>query len=339
MKLESLTGTSLAAMGPRFNLVNMVPAVVLLLVIMALVWSGAPGKRPDVDRIVQSIRTLELSEGVFLTLALMSLSLVIHPLQLSMVRLLEGYWGSSRLGSLLFRFGVKFHGQRRDNLEKAQSQEGPDDPSASIAAQISRAALELRRSYPDQDLLPTALGNVLRAAEDLPGTRYGLDATVIWPRLYPLLPKELTAILADQRNQLDLAVRFCFVFLLAVPISAFFLWRYDWWLLIPAACAAMAWVSYRSAISAALGYGDGINTAFDLYRFKLYEVLHLPLPDDRDTEKEANLQLAKFWLQGVPANFQYVHHKGKKGGKQEINSHAVHEPLSKPLRKTGRGVQ
>lgn len=313
MKLESLTGTSLSAMGPRFNLVNMVPAVVFLLVIMALVWSGAPGNRPDVGRIVQSIQTLELSEGVFLTLVLMSLSLVTHPLQLYLVRLLEGYWPAGRVGSLLFRLGVKFQGQRRNGLEKAQTLEGPDEPAASIEAQISRAALKLRRSFPDRDLLPTALGNVLRAAEDLPDTRYGLDATVIWPRLYPLLPKELTGILADQRNQLDMAVRFCVVFLLAVPISALLLWRYDWWLLVPAASAAMAWLSYRSAISAALAYGEGINTAFDLCRFKLYEALHLPLPDDRDSEKKANRQLSAFWRQGVPANFEYVHHKEKKG--------------------------
>jgi hypothetical protein len=312
MKLESLTGISLSALGLRFNLVNVVPTLVLLLVTLALHSSGAPTASPQVDKIVHAIHALELGEGVVLTLALLSLSLVLQPLQLPLLRLLEGYWGFGRLGALLVRCGVAFHRRRRNKLEKAQTYPGRDRPPPSIEAQMGRAAWKLRRFYPSEDrLLPTTLGNVMRAAEDMPGTRYGLDAIVVWPRLYSLLPKELTGILADERNQLDVAVRFCLVFFLTVPISAFFLWRWGWWLLVPVAGAAMAWVCYRAAIAAALAYGEGINTAFDLHRFKLLKALHLPLPADLDSEKRANKELSGFWRQGTPANFKYVHHEEK----------------------------
>jgi hypothetical protein len=72
---------------------------------------------------------------------------------------------------------------------------------------IATATWKQRQYYPNKDrLLPTALGNILRAGEDITTDRYGLDAVVVWPRLYPLLPKELKSILNDLRNQLDFSI-------------------------------------------------------------------------------------------------------------------------------------
>src|SRR6266498_1987653 len=44
-----------------------------------------------------------------------------------------------------------------------------------------------------EEVLPTRLGNILRAAERYPISHYGMDAVYFWPRLFPLLPPEFKA--------------------------------------------------------------------------------------------------------------------------------------------------
>lgn len=310
MNLKSLAGISPGDLGFRFNLVDIIPSLVFFLVILALIWSGAPAGEPCFQKVLIQIKALEVKESIFLTVALIIFSLVLQPLQLYLIRFLEGYWGHRRPAVWLTKMRIAKHNQRRQKLEEGQTCEDKAALTPFAREQMGRAAEKLRQLYPaEHRLLPTTLGNIMRAAEDLPGTRYGLDAIVLWPRLYPLLPKELTSILADQRNQLDLAGRFCLGFLLLAPISAVFIWRYIWWWLIPGLSLFLGWISYRAAIAAALAYGEGINTAFDLYRFKLLKSLHLPLPTDRDSEKKANQKLSDFLRQGISANFKYEFRK------------------------------
>ncbi|MPZ82153.1 MAG: hypothetical protein GEV28_17850 [Actinophytocola sp.] len=49
--------------------------------------------------------------------------------------------------------------------------------------------------FPTESLMPTRLGNVLRAAEDYPHSndRYGMDSAFFWPRLYSVLPDSFRA--------------------------------------------------------------------------------------------------------------------------------------------------
>jgi hypothetical protein len=122
-----------------------------------------------------------------------------------------------------------------------------------------------------------------------------------------LLPERLIGILDDQRGQLDVAVRFCVVFLLAVAASAALLAQHGWWLAVPLAALMLAVLSYRAAVAAAIAYGVTLEAAFDLHRFDLLEALHLPLPPDRKTERILNEGLSDFLRQGVPVNFPYTH--------------------------------
>ena len=54
--------------------------------------------------------------------------------------------------------------------------------------------------------MPTRLGNILRAAESYPHDRYGADAVLTWPRLFPLLPDRLTASLTAARAEIEQVV-------------------------------------------------------------------------------------------------------------------------------------
>lgn len=169
------------------------------------------------------------------------------------------------------------------------------------------AAYQLNHNYPTETrLLPTALGNLLRAAESRPAENYGLDALVTWPCLAPLISPELKATLADLRNQLDLAARMVLTFSLSALLGLLYLYRWGGWLLVPLGGLLLAWLSYRAALSAALAYGDAIQAAYHLHRFGLLTALHLPLPKDRNEELAVNRQLSNFLKDGA-GNLVYVH--------------------------------
>jgi hypothetical protein len=182
-------------------------------------------------------------------------------------------------------------------------------PTAAELAAMADAESRLRRLFPSDPawLLPTRLGNALRAAETRAGEPYGLDAVVAWPRLYPLLPDGVRALVDDQRDGLDLAARFCAVFAAAAAVSLVLLAIHGWWLLVPAGCLVLAWLSYRGAVAAAVAYGEGIRAAIDLHRFDLLTALHLPLPATLEEERAVNEELSLFLRQTWPVDFVYEH--------------------------------
>jgi hypothetical protein len=172
---------------------------------------------------------------------------------------------------------------------------------------VGAAASELRRLPPREYLMPTRLGNALRAAELRAGEPYGLDAVVAWPRLYPLLSDPVRALVDGQRDALDVNARFCAVFAAAAVIAAVLLAAHGWWLLVAAGCLVLAWLAYRSAVAAAIAYGEAIRAAVDLHRFTLLEALHLPLPATLEEERSVNGELSRFLLQGVPLDTPFKH--------------------------------
>jgi hypothetical protein len=306
VKLTGVLGQTASDLGLRFNLLGILPVGVLVLFLIAMQQSGAFTGPPDVAAVVRTAASIDAADSVWAAVGVLALAVILQPLQISLVRLLEGYWGDSRLGRALSAVGVAYHQRKREQLQQAT--QGTTDVAPDARAAMATAAWQLQHLYPTRDrVLPTTLGNVLRAAEDRGGRSYGMDAVVLWPRLYPLLPKPVTDLLADQRDQLDIAARFCVVFLVAGVIAGVTLIAQGWWWLVPVACLLLAWLAYRSAVAAAIAYGDGIQIAFDLHRFDLLAALHLELPVDRDMERTANRELCDFLRQGVPVNLQYVH--------------------------------
>ena len=150
--------------------------------------------------------------------------------------------------------------------------------------------------------MPTRLGNVLKAGEQRAGGRYGLDADVAFPHLYPFLRPPLQAAWDDYTNQLDSAAHLFVTFSIATALSTGLLLPHGdgWWLVVPPVFAALAWLSYRSTIAAARYQARLLAAAFDLHRFDLLTAMHLRLPKDGHDEFDLNQQLNELLLADLP---------------------------------------
>lgn len=233
-------------------------------------------------------------------LGLVASSAVVRWLQLPVLRLLEGYW-PRRLAALR-RWRV---GRVRARLDKRKAryqrlrarvrEHGLESLPAGARQDYASLDREIVLGYPpgDTQLMPTALGNRLRAAEEAPRQRYGLDTVVVWPHLWLLLPKEVQEALGEARAQLDGAVRLVMWGTLSL---VWLVWA--WWVVIPALVLIL--VAYLRAVDVAEVYGALLRAAFDLHRLKLYEALRWPLPETSGTaERAAGERLTMFLYRGL----------------------------------------
>jgi hypothetical protein len=293
--------------GNRLRLVGLLPGAVFVLVVAGLVSAGAPDDAPSLHRALEAAGGLDGWQGALLALLVAVAALLLQPLQLGLVRLLEGYWDAI---PLLRRLTARARRRQLAEVARLRDLAAPrPNPSAEDRAAMVASTLAHARRFParDDDVLPTALGNALRAAETRGGEPYGLAAITAWPRMYPLLPGGTRDIVDDQRDQLDVAARFCAVFAALAVTVAVLLAQHPAWLLLPLAFVVLAWLAYRAAIAAAIAYGTGIRVAIDLHRFDLLRALHLPLPATHAEEVALNQQLSRFLLQDVPVEAAYEH--------------------------------
>ena len=295
--------------GYRLYLLHLLPTAVVLATIVGLIWSGAPNRPLDFGRALETARRLDIRDALLLLVAAIVLSLIIQPLQFALIRILEGYWGATLIGRLLAHLGVRWQERRYDRLIDARDigqQSGT--LRAALADQREQSATERIDQYPPRErLLPTRLGNILRAAEDRAGARYGLGAVTIWPRLYPLVGGRHAAILVEHRHQLNVTTRFCVTLLIDSALVTALLAQYGRWTLLSLVPLALAWLSYEAALAAAVTYGVTIEATFDLYRFELLKALHLPLPPDGNNERRLNEMVSEFLQGGDGWKFGYRH--------------------------------
>lgn len=91
-----------------------------------------------------------------------------------------------------------------------------------VEERMERIDSQLSRYYPTErsEIMPTQLGNVLKASEMYAGERYHLDAVLIWPRLLPNLPKEFVESLSSAKVSLDLMVTLsAYILLFGLPLA------------------------------------------------------------------------------------------------------------------------
>ena len=108
--------------GRYFSIVSMVPAIFLTAWTTALVTSDAWKTAPDLQLMVRRLGGINLAGAAWLLLTTTIFALFLHPLQLGMTRLLEGYWGSSRFSQFLLRRRITHHRKRRAKLAERHAE-------------------------------------------------------------------------------------------------------------------------------------------------------------------------------------------------------------------------
>ena len=330
--------TSTAANFGRLLIVGLLPNAILVAYVWVLVMIEAftntgPLLFPEA---LSKVRFKTDAGGLLMfALLVITLTTVIQPFQIRLVRIMEGYW-RSRLGAVPFRVATALHTRRRNRLRQAVN--APVRPVGDarladmpIAEQIREQRrvrrLEMRSeraearlmAYPpgSEPVLPTMLGNTLRRNERVAGERYALNTLRTWPRLYPLLNERIAGEFDSDSDGVDASTNLAVTFLIMSGLGFVAFANDRWMLLVPSTLLLLAVAAYRAAIAAAANQGVAMSVAYDLHRFDLLESLPLSLPATPENEAARNRELSHFFevSDGMPdppsaeeeLNLFYVH--------------------------------
>ena len=222
---------------------------------------------------------------------------VLFNLETPLVRMYEGYpWEHTLLG----RWRAGRHRRAMEELQARSAVlfELVSDKGTHRRTDLndlrSTANRRLRAEFPENPewVLPTRLGNVLRASERYPSREYGINAIQLWPRLVAVIPEGYAVVLADARTTLIFLVNLSFLtaVLAAAVLAAGLAWLPPAPLLrvvLPFAGFAglSAWL-YAGSVGAAAAWGQYVRGAFDLYRWELLKALGFEQkPRTRDEER------------------------------------------------------
>jgi len=229
-------------------------------------------------------------------LAVAGSGIVIGELAAPVLRLLEGYWPrwADPLRLRLARRLAERAAAEANAWQKAYERVQPSaDPTAEDLADYTRLERRRRRrpSSPAY-FLPTPIGNILRAAERRPFDKYGLDAVVVWPRLWSALPETLRSDLLAARASLDQAAIVGVWGVLFCAFAPFTFWA------IPIGLAVAATAVIAVVPGRAQAFGELMEAAYDQYRTTLYTQLRWPLPANPHQERIEGHRLTSYLWRG-----------------------------------------
>ena len=321
MWITSLLTAGTAAIG-RVLTVSLLPNSILAIVTWALLRAHSFSGRSNWALVLPRNLGTDILPILLLLIGILVSSVLIQPIQIRLIRVLEGYWQSWSITARIAPFFAEWQYQRKSLLKErhtalaskleAKSNSGLDfntglrDQLAATRekvrdrAKLERAEDKLNRYPPDEvSLLPTILGNALRMGETTAGERYGLDTLTSWPRLYPQLSDRLVKELGLMRDSLDASVNMCISFFLTFLLTAAALYDQPFAYWIPMLAIGLCIFSYLGSIAAAISYARLIQVAYDLHRFDLLKALHYKLPKNRKKEKLTFETLSLYFTKAV----------------------------------------
>ncbi len=243
------------------------------------------------------------------------------------VRLYEGYYLHPLIKKLLVT--IFFRRRHRNKIKyinkvlQANKHMSPDSKNVINKyydqAWADYGDVELSSPLREEDLLPSMLGNVLRASEQYPA-KYGLTAGVnMWTRLSVLLPPEMASILEEKNNNILFLLNSSLLAylhsLLALVIGVVnyntqangFIVRQIW---IAVTCFVAGYILYLLSVPVAKTLGLLIRSSFDLYRFDLLKQLNYSVPSSLSQEQALWLKISDFIVTAgslgkIPLEFEY----------------------------------
>jgi hypothetical protein len=285
------------------------------------------------------------------------LALLLHPLQFSMIQVMEGYWTGTRLGRALAarkisgelaRYGKAVDAAtvilRKTSAEPVVRNNtllyGPQRERAVLV----RSALELaghqrvRNQYPSEPaaVMPTRLGNILRRHELAAGAAYGLSGLELATHIGLVADPAHVVYLRDQRQGMELAARVSVSSVIATLVSAVLLWPYGLWLLVALVPYSAAYLAYRGAVTSAASLGAAVMAVTDLNRFTLYTALHLPLPPTSQAERKQNEQFARLLYGSNAYAADYAHPDASGPSDQTLDESSIRPQPQPATRATAR---
>lgn len=167
-------------------------------------------------------------------------------------------------------------------------------------------AAEYELKYPPVEalIMPTRLGNILRASEAYPQSRYHADSVALFPRMVLAIDREYMSHMDAANDQCSFLLNsslLSIIFALLTFTAASYVWLFTVpghsgavYLLTSIGAVALAWFFYNASLLNVSKYGNLIRSSYDLFRFNLLEKLHLKLPTDSQKEKQLWKKISDF---------------------------------------------
>jgi hypothetical protein len=180
-----------------------------------------------------------------------------------------------------------------------------DDKSV-VNAKRANAAWCLDRWFPHErdKLLPTRVGNAIRAFEQHANTRWGLDGITVWPRIDALLSADERELLVDAKinfyvfmnaSVAGYAVAVCLAIDAGIHKSPSV-----WQGLLYAIPFVAGYVLYRAAVGPAIEWGSAVRASVDVHRLDLYAKLGVREPHSFSDERQLADKVNKALLYAHP---------------------------------------
>lgn len=254
---------------------------------------------------------------LIVTIIILVLSIVLNSMNVPIIRFYEGYpWRKSFIAApFLARqlriFDRATQTRHRINALGSLIRNDPQDLTKyrRIAGEAQGEIVRLLNAgYPDkrQSVLPTRLGNVIRAFETYTTRFYGVPIIVLWPRLNAVIDSTMSQSIDSAKTSFDFMLHSAFlsgILAVSTAIGGLYwatptpmdLWQ-PWlgWTLF---FAFTSFLFYKASIPRAIEWGSQVKVAFDLNRSALlkklgYDLEPSSLAEEREIWKVINYQFA-----------------------------------------------
>jgi hypothetical protein len=242
------------------------------------------------QNIVTPYATFDTLLGTTLTVLVgLLIAVLLLVVNRDLYRVLEGYgWGTIKVFQSLTkqqqsRFSTLDEEVKNLKIErKAKGKAFPAERADEL--RTKQAKLVLHFPHKAEFILPTAFGNTIRAFEVYPTVMYGVDSIHGWNRLLAVVPKDYLALVDTAKAATDFWVNLIYLGLLFTAESiGLLLYTREWGLAwVPVVTVIVVVISYTRARSAAVGWGDLLKAAFDVFLPELARKLEFDQPTSKE---------------------------------------------------------